>query len=270
MELTHRGVRLRYGVDTSTLDPALAAAFVAIPPDAATLAWVDDSIARPNSRAKLAARSLATKMMSDYDANALFDTHDMRVLGQAQFTRLLGDGPHGALFDIGAGDGHVTRELAPLFVHVETTELSSRMAERLRERGYVCHEIDVTHAPHPEGRRFDVVTLLNVIDRTQRPITLLERCRDLLAPGGRLVLATPLPLSPHVHVGSRTVDPEELLPREKRSFEHAANVLVSVAFRGLGLTVERWCRAPYLSRGDGRVPAYVLDDAIFVLRASAR
>ena len=113
-----------------------------------------------------------------------------------------------------------------------------------------------------------MVTLLNVIDRTPRPLTLLERCRDLLAPGGRLVVATPLPLAPHVHVGPRTVDPEELLPRDKRSFEHAASTLASTVFLGLGLEVQAWCRAPYLSRGDGRIPAYVLDDAIFVLRAT--
>lgn len=268
MTLTHRGVTLRFGVERASLDPALAATFRSIPPDGATIAWIDDSIARPSSKAALLARSLATRVMSDYDANALVGTHDMRVLGQAQFAALLGPGPHGSLLDVGAGDGHVTTELAPLFADVTTTELSTRMAGRLRQRGYVCHEIDVTTTPPPGGSRFDVVALLNVIDRTPRPITLLERCRDLLAPGGRLVLATPLPLSPHVHVGPRTVDPEELLPRDKRSFEHAASTLAGVVFRGLGLEVETWCRAPYLSRGDGRVPAYVLDDAVFVLRVS--
>jgi SAM-dependent methyltransferase len=269
MSVVHRGVTLRYGVAHAALPPHLASTFRAVPPDAATFAWIDDSIAHPNSKAKLAARSLATRFMSDYDANALFATHDMRVLGRAQLERFLGPGPHGSLLDVGAGDGHVTDELAPLFADVETTELSTRMGERLRERGYVCHTLDVTTTPHPRGRAFDTVALLNVIDRTPRPITLLERCRDLLAPGGRILLATPLPLAPHVHVGSRTVDPEELLPRDKRSFEHAATTLTDVVFRGLGLDVIAWCRAPYLSRGDGHVPAYVLDDAIFLLGVRA-
>src|SRR5688572_19998602 len=100
MSVTHRGVKLRYGVDAKRLCPALAGTFRAVPPDADTFAWIDDSIARPNGKAKLMARSLATRFMSDYDANALFATHDMRVLGHAQLTRLLGPGPHGTLLDV--------------------------------------------------------------------------------------------------------------------------------------------------------------------------
>ena len=45
----------------------------------------------------------------------------------------------------------------------------------------------------------------------------------------------------------------------------AATTLVEVGFAGLGYVLDAWTRVPYLSRGDGSVPAFVLDDAIFVI-----
>ncbi|MFO0694311.1 MAG: methyltransferase domain-containing protein [Polyangiales bacterium] len=266
---TYRGLALRYGIDASKVPAPLATRFVGLGLDASTKAWIDDSIANPHGKAQMAARALAAKVMSDYDANALLGTHDMRVLGRAQWQRFVGGRAKGRLLDVGAGDGHVTRELAPLFDSVVTTELSTRMAERLRKQGYVCHTIDVAEEPLPEPGRFDAIALLNVIDRTSRPFTMLERLRDLLADDGFLVVAVPLPLRPHVHVGAKTVDPDELLPVDRRSFEHAAATLVEVAFAGLGLVVDAWTRVPYLSRGDGTVAAFTLDDAVFVLSKRA-
>ena len=100
----------------------------------------------------------------------------------------------------------------------------------------------------------------------RRPLTLLRRATELLEPGGRLIIAMPLPLSPHVHVGAATVDPEELLPIERSSFEAAAQELAEALFATQNLSVEHWTRAPYLCRGDTRHPVLVLDHAIFVLR----
>jgi len=142
------------------------------------------------------------------------------------------------------------------------------MARKLRARGYVCHGVDLAESALPLGEPFDVVSLLHVIDRAARPLTLLERARALIAPGGRMIVATPLPLSTHVHVAGGTVDAEEVLPTDAHSaaWEPALTALVTRVFAPLGLEVERFARAPYLSRGDADAPVYVLDDAIFVLR----
>lgn len=265
----HRGVAMRYTVVRERLGPALAHRFVELDLDPSTRAWIDAAIDRPTPAARLAARSLARSVLGDYDANALFDTHDMRVLGREQWSRLLPDVPFARWLDVGAGDGRVTAEFAPFAKELVTTETSSRMAGRLRERGFVCHEIDLVGTELPEREPFDVVTALNVIDRTARPYTLIERMRDRLAPGGRLVLAVPLPLSPHVHVGRSTVDPDELLPIDRRSFEHAATTLVETGLAPLGLELVAMTRVPYLSRGDRAVPVYVLDDCVLVLRRAA-
>ena len=47
--------------------------------------------------------------------------------------------------------------------------------------------------PHPElaGRRFDVVFLVDVIEHVAEPRQLLQRCAELLAPNGLLLLVTP-------------------------------------------------------------------------------
>lgn len=265
----HRGVAVRYGIDRARASRLLASRFVELGLDSATKAWIDGAIDRPTPSSRLLARKVARSLIGDYEANALFDTHDMRVLGREQWPLLLAGVSTRRWLDVGAGDGRVTREIAAIASEVETTETAHRMASRLRERGFVCHEIDLVGQRLEGSAPFDVVSALNVLDRTSRPYTLVERMMDLLAPAGVLVLAVPLPLSPHVHVGASTLDPDELLPIDRRSFEQAASALVETGLFPLGLELVAWTRVPYLSRGDGKVPVYVLDDAVFVLKRKA-
>ena len=259
--------QLRYACQTSSLPEALAATFVELDADADTQAFVADLERHPTSALRAWARRVAASWMSDYDANALLDTHDMRVLGTAQWRTLLGERAGGRLLDLGAGDGRVTDTLAPIFDEVVTNELSTGMARRLRKRGYRCWLGDLAEEPAPESLgRFRAIAMLNLLDRCRRPRTLLERARDLLEADGVLIVAVPLPLSPHVHVGAETVDPEELLPIARGSFEHGARRLVEDVFLPSGLELEAWSRAPYLCRGVRHRPVLILDDAIFRLR----
>ncbi len=172
----------------------------------------------------------------------------------------------GRLLDVGAGDGAVTEVLAQPFDHVETTETSRGMAKRLRERSYVCHEVDMVGHFVPKGAPFDVVSLLNVIDRTAHPLTLLAQLERVLGPDSLVVLTVPVPLRPHVHVGPRTVDPEERLPVDRKGFEAQVAALAQIAFLGSGFEVVAISRVPYLCRGYREAPVLVLDDSVFVLR----
>ena len=264
------GVSVSYTCDVDALSPALRHAYTPLDADASTKAWIDDANERPHGRAALAALAIARSVMSDYDANGLVGAHDMRVVGTDQARRLfraVGLEEGGSLLDVGAGEGQVTDELAPLFGRVTTTELSSGMARRLRKRGYPCHEIDLATQTLPDAEeRFDAIALLNVIDRTSRPYTLVERLTKLLKPGGVLFCAVPLPLSPHVHVGPVTMDPEELLPVERGSFERGASALAEMFFPACGLSVEALSRVPYLCRGSRKTPVIVLDDPLFLCR----
>lgn len=291
----HRGLNLRYGADLRALGP-LASIFTRLDADPSTRTWLDDCFARPVGALQLAARAVARNVMSDYDANGLVGTHDMRVLGTDQWRQLLDVAAltrlsTGRLLDVGAGDGNVTAELAPLVHEVVATETSSGMAKRLRKRGFTTYEVDLVERTLPDEARastpsvspntppaaepsskprFEVIALLNVLDRTSRPLTLLERLRSLAAGDGRLLCAVPFPLRPHVHVGSSTVDPDELLPRVapgEHVWERQALAFAELLFPPLGWRVVRLARAPYLCRGPAKQPVLTLDDAIFVCAA---
>jgi hypothetical protein len=115
-----------------------------------------------------------------------------------------------------------------------------------------------------DDQPFQVISLLNVLDRCLYPTSLLSRCRTLLADGGKLIVALPLPLSPHVHVGPRTLDQEDPLPSDEDSWEASLSALVERVLQPAGWTVERFARAPYLCRGDRHTPVRVLDDVVLV------
>ncbi len=283
---TYRHLVLPYGCDRSRLPPALAEAFVELDPDASTRAWIDDAIAAPQKAGVTAMRNVAMKMVSLYDANGLVGAYSMRVLSKAQWSIILDPelarpgiigaglqssvGPGapalGRLLDVGAGDGEVTGELAGFFDEVVTTELSGPMARRLRDKGWACHQLDLAVDPLPAQASFDVIALLNLLDRMSHPLALLERLPELLAPGGRVVIAVPMPISQAVYFGPRTLDAEEMLPENTRDFETGVSALYTEVLAPRGYAVERLARAPYLCRGEARDPVKILDDAIFVLR----
>ena len=121
---------------------------------------------------------------------------------------------------------------------------------------------------NPEG--FDVIALLNVLDRCDEPFTLLAQLRSMLRKdGGRLVLAVVLPFRPFVEDGKEHRPPRERLPlASSGAWETGANQLYERVLRPSGFKVERLARVPYISEGDQRNGAYILDDAVFVLSAS--
>ena len=68
----------------------------------------------------------------------------MHVLSTQQFQQLRNcgnnrtrsEGQLGRLLDVGAGDGQVTKQLAPLFREVFATEMSPSMRWRLKSAGF--------------------------------------------------------------------------------------------------------------------------------------
>lgn len=261
-------LRLEYDCDRTRLSPLVHDRFVRLELDAGTHAFLEANQKPHGAIATVAKRALCT-FLSDYDANALLKMYPMHVLSTGHWERLRGGTRGGRLLDVGAGMGDVTAAAAPLFDEVVTVETSGAMARRLRQRGFRCEEIDLAEAAPAALEAlgtFDVVALLNLLDRCARPITLLDRARARLGPEGRLVVAVPLPLSAHVHAAGHTVDPEELLPPAGGSWESAASLLAERLFGAAGLEIVSLSRVPYLCRGDAGAPLYILDDAVFVAR----
>jgi len=262
--LAPSGLLLAYDCSTDRLPEHLAKVFVRLDHDRETQEWIADSQKRPHGFFAIGAWKLLRTLMSDFDANGMLGTHDMFVLSTAHWQVLLESDSALSVLDIGAGDGAVTEKIASFSTEVTTTETSSRMAKRLRERGWICHEVNLVDDPIPSDATYDRVLLLNVIDRTDRPLTLIERARDLLASNGELVVCAPMPLRPHVQEGSARREPLEALPAAAQSWEKAAADLAMYAIEPLGLRVKKLARAPYLCRGDSRHPVSELDLAIFV------
>jgi SAM-dependent methyltransferase len=232
--------------------------------------WLNEVAALTKARHGLLrtyAQRFARLYLSDFDANALTGMYRMQLLPSGAWQRLFDGRPGGRLLDVGAGVGDVTVVLAESFDEVETTEVSRGMGRRLRRRGLRCHVVDLTQA-ELAAPAFDAVALLNVLDRCDKPYTLLRNCLTLLKPGGRLIVALALPYRPFYFLGPTTPDPLERLACDvgaAGTWEDGARRLLERDLLPLGLRLECFARAPYLSAGDSRKPLYELDDVVAVL-----
>jgi SAM-dependent methyltransferase len=94
------------------------------------------------------------------------------------------------LLDVGAASGILVREATALGFRSVGVEPSGPLARRARDGGLEVHEGVLPH-PALDGARFDVVTLVDVIEHVDDPLGLLALCRGHLAPHGRLVVVTP-------------------------------------------------------------------------------
>jgi SAM-dependent methyltransferase len=257
-------LRLRYAVDVAALSPRLRSRFVALSRDAGTDAFLAEAARGRHGALRTTAHRVLRHFMSDFDANGILGMYSLFLASSEQFQVLLGERKVARLLDVGAGSGNVTRLLLPLAEHVVTTELSAPMARQLRRAGIECHELDLAEQELP-GARFELISCLNVLDRTARPRQLLQRLTPLLEPGGRLLIALALPYRPFYYVGASTPDPLERLACAEPSWEHAVTRLVERELEPLGLQLASLSRAPYLSFGDTERGLYELDDAILVL-----
>ena len=189
----------------------------------------------------------------------------MFVYSAGQFKTLLGIDADAStrltsLLDIGAGDGSVTQRMAPLFEKVYATEMSSIMQWRLSNLGYTVLDTD-----HWQDLKFDVITCLNVLDRCEKPLTLLKQIREHLnADRGCLILSLVLPFRPYYEYKTDH-HPDEAIHIDGRLVEEQINEFVTNVFRPLGFHLKKLSRLPYLCEGDMEQSYYYLSDYIFVL-----
>lgn len=277
----HFGPTLEYGVNKALLDSALQSAFVQLDCDDETQAFLDTCTG--GSVWQSLGSTVLGLFYSLTDANGILGRGQMFVLSQAQVQRLLHrdhplGGGGGSLLDIGAGDGNVTASLASLVTQVTTTEASAPMVATLNARGYnSVQTCDLQHEFVQSRKPYNIISMLNVLDRADKPLTMLREIREMLDPqNGLFLLAVVLPFSAFVEQGTQRVAPTEMLPMrgglcaEGASFEIAASLLLRNVLLPAGFKLRHFCRVPYLCRGDMQQPYYVLSDAIFVLEVGAK
>ncbi len=206
--------------------------------------------------------------MLHISANGLIGRGRMFVYSTSQFKTLLDiesheESPFTTLLDIGAGDGSVTNRMSSLFKNVYVTELSSTMQWRLSTYGYTVLDTD-----HWGNVTFDVITCLNVLDRCEKPLTLLKQIRDHLnRKTGRLIISLVLPFKPYFEYNTNHC-PNESLQIEGHLPEEQINSLILNIFQPLGFHLKKFTRLPYLCEGDIERSYYFLFDYLFVLEMS--
>ncbi len=89
------------------------------------------------------------------------------------------------VLDIGPAYGHYVELFAKRGAAVTVVELVDRLRNRLAERGYPAYtRIDDI----PAGQTFDIVSAIDSFYYIQEPAPMLEKMRQRIAPGGRLIM----------------------------------------------------------------------------------
>jgi 2-polyprenyl-3-methyl-5-hydroxy-6-metoxy-1,4-benzoquinol methylase len=97
------------------------------------------------------------------------------------------------VLEIGAGHGELTERLVP-GRFVTATDLSKRCVEELKERYEGAANVEVRHADVAaldDDRRYDSAVLVNVLEHIDDDLSALRDLRDLVKPGGRVIVFSP-------------------------------------------------------------------------------
>ncbi len=105
------------------------------------------------------------------------------------------DVPPGSLvLDVGTADGSVARRLVERecrVVGIEVDPDAASAAERYCERVVIGDVETLDLAAAVDGREFDVVLLLDVLEHLRDPLSVLKAAANRLRPGGRAILSVP-------------------------------------------------------------------------------
>lgn len=93
------------------------------------------------------------------------------------------------VLDVGCGAGEFMRAAAAAGYDVEGVDISEVAAEHCRTMGLQARAGDFLTMPFPGG--YDIITMWDVMEHLSRPAAFLQRARELLAPGGIVVLKIP-------------------------------------------------------------------------------
>jgi SAM-dependent methyltransferase len=129
-------------------------------------------------------------------ARLVKEDEERRGYFQRRLDRLeqrLGEAHQGArLLEVGCGSGVLLQEAVSRGWRAEAIELSVELAAMARKNNpTVTITTGDIQNQEPSGTPFDAIISLDVLEHVHTPMTMIENCRELLQPGGLLMLQTP-------------------------------------------------------------------------------
>jgi len=94
------------------------------------------------------------------------------------------------LLDVGTGSGLLPHLARTKGYEVEGTDLSKHVSENVPEKaGFPIHHGTLEDIQFT--RKYDIITMLHVLEHTNNPVSTLQRCKELLNDGGYIVVVVP-------------------------------------------------------------------------------
>ena len=187
------------------------------------------------------------------ESNAILGTGKMFLLSKSHIKTLLNNFTFKNMLDVGAGDGNVT-DLFSDFIRgggITCTETAQNMIKVLKTKGYSIQD-------NISGE-FELVTCLNVLDRCDKPITILK---DIYNVKKRFAMfSIVLPFKGFYNNGKKQCKQLEEVIGCYKEWEESVHRLCKL-FMDIGYTIEKISRVPYLSEGDFKKQMYYLDTVI--------
>ncbi len=121
------------------------------------------------------------------------------------------------LLDVGTGSGLLPHLARASGFEVEGTDLSKHVAENVPEKaGFPIHHGTIEEIQFT--RKYDVITMLHVLEHTSDPLSTLKRCKELLHEGGYVVVVVPN----YQSLDSRIKDFLSAFKLKSRPYKHLA------------------------------------------------
>jgi len=212
--------------------------------------------------------------MTQTSINGFLGRGSMFVFSSEQFARIYDDLPaikakeNTSFLDLGAGDGKVTEVIAQFFTETHATEISPVMRRLLAKKNYKILDVDKWH--EDPDQKYDLISCLNLLDRCEKPLTMLSQMKAKLKPDGKILMALVLPFNQYVETNvvneTNSHKPVESLRLSGNNFEEQMVSLTENLLLPNGLELVKWTRLPYLCEGDLDLSFYWLHDSVMVLK----
>ena len=122
-----------------------------------------------------------------------------------------------SLLDVGTGSGLLPQLARMRGYEVEGTDLSRHVSENVPAKaGFPIHHGTIEDIEFT--RKYDIITMLHVLEHTSDPLSTLKRCAELLNKGGYVVVVVPN----YQSLDSRIKDLLSALRLKSRPYKHLA------------------------------------------------